>query len=94
MPTLCTVPTPYEMANVCSKKMARSPADQKLIFEQFVDSCRVSIELHDVNFTEVVELAKQHNLTAYDASYLWLAQHLGAELVTLDQDLEKASKKP
>jgi predicted nucleic acid-binding protein len=30
-------------------------------------------------------------LTAYDASYLWLAKHLNCELVTLDGKLEDAA---
>jgi len=30
-------------------------------------------------------------LTGYDASYLWLAQRLNAELVTLDRDLARAA---
>ena len=30
-------------------------------------------------------------LTAYDATYLWLAKHLDAELVTLDGELGNAS---
>ena len=85
---------PYEMANVCSKKMVRYPADRKTIFEQFVDSCRVPVDLHDVDFPEVVELAHRHNLTAYDASYLWLARHLDVGLVTLDEKLGKAAALP
>ena len=31
-------------------------------------------------------------VTAYDASYLWLARRLGAELVTLDAALLRASR--
>jgi len=50
---------------------------------------RLSIDFVEMDFTEVVLLAERYGLTAYDASYLWLARQL-AELVTLDQDLEKA----
>jgi len=32
-------------------------------------------------------------LTAYDASYLWLARRLDAELVTIDRQLNTAAKK-
>ena len=43
---------------------------------------------------EVVALAEQTNLSAYNACYLWLARHLGVELVTLDEKLEKAASPP
>jgi predicted nucleic acid-binding protein len=39
----------------------------------------------------VLELAESTGLTAYDASYLWLARELSAELVTLDGQLAKAA---
>ncbi len=32
----------------------------------------------------MVDLALESGLSAYDASYLWLALHLDAELITLD----------
>jgi predicted nucleic acid-binding protein len=38
-----------------------------------------------------VDLAEATGLTAYDASYLWLARTLNAELVTLDRKLAAAS---
>ena len=40
---------------------------------------------------EVLALAMARDLTAYDASYLWLAQRLGLPLVTLDQELARAA---
>ena len=36
-------------------------------------------------------LAKATGMTGYDASYLWLAGILGADLVTLDKKLAAAS---
>ena len=39
---------------------------------------------------DVVLLATATGTTAYDASYLWLAASLGADLVTLDDRLAKA----
>jgi predicted nucleic acid-binding protein len=40
-----------------------------------------------------MDLAVQTQLTAYDAAYLWLARHLGAELVTFDATLKAAARK-
>ncbi len=44
----------------------------------------------DVDHADAVLIARATGLTAYDASYLWLAGHLGAELVTLDARLAAA----
>jgi predicted nucleic acid-binding protein len=41
---------------------------------------------------EVMALADQHQLTAYDATYLELALREGVPLATLDEDLKKAAK--
>ena len=49
------------------------------------------IEIREVPFDAVVALAVATDLTAYDASYLWLARTLNAELVTLDRRLEQAA---
>lgn len=40
----------------------------------------------------IADLAQRHRLTAYDATYLELAERLGATLVTLDSDLLRLRK--
>lgn len=82
---------PYEMSSICWKKMRQNPGERAVIFEQFLASFDLPIELQNVDFPQVVELANRYGLTTYDASYLWLARNLGAELVTLDGDLEEAA---
>jgi predicted nucleic acid-binding protein len=37
-------------------------------------------------------LAEKKKITTYDASYLWVSQQLGGELVTLDERLLAAAK--
>ena len=49
-----------------------------------------SVEEVAVDHDGALKLAVTTGLTAYDASYLWLARKLGAELVTLDKQLAKA----
>ena len=83
----------YEMANICWKKMRAQPEERDIIFGQFVASQTINIELRDVDLAEAVVLGSKFNLSAYDASYLWLARELGAELVTLDARLEQAAAK-
>jgi predicted nucleic acid-binding protein len=40
----------------------------------------------------VVHLSREHDLTAYDATYLELAVRLGFGLVTYDEKLAKAAR--
>lgn len=52
---------------------------------------RPGVEEIAVDHDAVVELALEIGLTAYDASYLWLARQFGADLVTLDKTLDRAA---
>jgi len=80
----------FEVASICLKKLKRYPDRRQLILEAFKMLRRLTVELVEVDYTEIVLLAERQGLTAYDASYLWLARSLGAELVTLDRKLEQA----
>jgi predicted nucleic acid-binding protein len=52
---------------------------------------RLVLEEVAVDLDATLDLAGRTGLTAYDASYLWLARRLNAELVTLDRQLERAA---
>ncbi len=80
----------FEVANICLKKLKRYPDRRQLILEAFKMLGRLTVQQVKVDYGEAVLLAEHYGLTAYDACYLWLARRLGAELVTLDQKLEKA----
>jgi predicted nucleic acid-binding protein len=81
---------PYEVANVCVKKIAKYPAQEAQLLEAFSMLGALGIELITVSFDDVVALASRVGLTAYDASYLWLARRLRSDLVTLDKALQSA----
>ncbi len=51
---------------------------------------RLPMEIVSVDLAEAVSIADRFGLSAYDASYLWLARALDAELVTLDKKLDAA----
>jgi predicted nucleic acid-binding protein len=51
----------------------------------------LDIELVGIDQLAVVAIAEAARLTAYDASYLWLARERSAELVTLDRSLAHAA---
>ncbi len=52
----------------------------------------IHIQRVPVPATDVVSLAVRTGLTAYDASYLWLAMSRDAELVTLDRQLARVNQ--
>jgi predicted nucleic acid-binding protein len=82
---------PFEVANVCVKKMRRHPDQRDALAVAFGMFDRMEVDMVDVDHDEVLGLAQRVGLTAYDASYLWLARRTGSELVTLDRRLGAAA---
>jgi predicted nucleic acid-binding protein len=80
----------FELGNVCLNKIRRNPSQRAHLLATFNLASDHGIETVDVDHAEVLNLADRTGLTAYDATYLWLAKHLGAELVTLDKKLIRA----
>jgi predicted nucleic acid-binding protein len=71
--------------------MRLNPGQRAEVLSQFSAWDQFGIELLEVNHYGLPELAERFGLTSYDASYLSLAQQLGAELVTLDRRLARAA---
>ncbi len=81
----------YELANVCLVKVRRRPCERDALVRAFHLRHRLHVQMREVDAVGVVAIAEETRLTAYDASYLWLARFLGAELVTLDRRLRAAA---
>ena len=81
----------FELANVCLMKCRRHPDQRDALLAGFQLRSRLGVEEIAVDHAGVVELALATGLTAYDASYLWLARQLGAELLTFDKELDRAA---
>lgn len=81
----------YEIANVARTKVRRRPDSQPEIHAQLAALSRLDITLHDIDAAALLGTAIAADLTAYDAAYLWLARVLNAQLVTLDERLQRAS---
>jgi predicted nucleic acid-binding protein len=92
----CFAPTllPFEIVNVCVKKIRHDPANESLLLAALERFTRFGIDLRDIDLQSVTKIATRHGISAYDASYLWLARELGTELVTLDQRLKRAAALP
>ncbi len=81
----------FEMANICLNKMRRNPDMRQTIRNQYRLINQFKIEIQTVDDQAVLDLAVETGLSAYDASYLWLARELNCELVTLDKKLAAAA---
>jgi len=81
---------PYEVATVAAFKLRRRLLPLEEVATGLDLFARLGITLHGADPAALAAVAERTGLTAYDAAYLWLADSLGAELVTLDQKLERA----
>lgn len=82
----------FELANVCLIKSRRHPEQREALTTAFRLRSQLQVANASVDHDGVLELASATGLTVYDASYLWLARQLGADLVTLDKQLANAEK--
>lgn len=80
----------FEFANVSLLKLRRNQIQRGDLAIAYTLRLSFKIECLTVDFAKVLELAITTGLTAYDASYLWLARTHNAELVTLDKQLAAA----
>jgi predicted nucleic acid-binding protein len=81
----------FELANVCRTKCRRHAEQMPALRAAFALRRRLAIEELAVDQDGALDLAAAAGLAAYDASYLWLARALGAELVTPDPALAEAA---
>ena len=84
----------YELANVARNKTLRNPQILETIKEGLLGALQLEIQWQEVDHLAVLELALETGLTAYDATYLYVAQTLGIPLVTFDQQLQAAISGP
>jgi predicted nucleic acid-binding protein len=82
----------YELVNLALKKARKHPTSLPAIVVSLRGALKLPISRVDVPGFDVFRLAAETGLTAYDASYLWLARLRDAELVTLDRNLARAAE--
>jgi predicted nucleic acid-binding protein len=83
---------PLEVANVLlvAERRGRLSQAQCARFLGLLGALPIQVD-HSVPIAEVSATAQRHGLTAYDASYLMLAERLGGLLATLDDRLAAAA---
>jgi predicted nucleic acid-binding protein len=83
----------YELVNTAVTKAKAHPDRAGWIMKALARALAddVAITWSDVEYEAVADLAIRTGLSAYDASYLWLAEHMQAELVTLNKALARVA---
>jgi len=82
-PTVLT----YEVINGIHSSFLQKRIDAKLANALYQDFCKLPITLKTPDYKESLNLAIEHNLSGYDASYLWLTQNLQVPLISHDKAL-------
>lgn len=83
---------PFELGNTCWVKMRRNAELRESLLTIWADWIEdPPVTMVDVDLLGALQLAQRHDVTYYDASYLWLAQAHNAQLITLDRALLRAA---
>ena len=80
----------YELASICATKLSREPRRSKLIVQRYRMLANLDVDYAEPDWDTLPIMARQWELSAYDAAYLQLALARKAPLVTLDARLAKA----
>ena len=83
----------FELMNVAWKRAKKQPKATGLFLEALDMLEGLSLQFRGIDQGDVVKLGIATGLTAYDATYLWLAQALQMPLVTLDKKLGAHAKR-
>lgn len=83
----------FELTNVARQKVRRRMISPEAALAALAEFSDMQIESMPVPPAEAFTLAHRYDLSAYDASYLWLASHLQAPLATFDAKLGTAALK-
>jgi predicted nucleic acid-binding protein len=83
-----------EMASIAAKKVWLGEADDHVAREAVIQTPRITTRLvADSDFAPTAyELARDHRFSAYDATYLALADTSGTQVVTLDGKLARRAE--
>ena len=82
----------FELMNVAWKRSKKQPAATALFLKALEVIEGLDLRFRGIDQGEVVRLGLATGLTAYEATYLWLARALGMPLVTLDKKLGAQAK--
>jgi len=88
---------PLELVNtlLVGERNGRHSAEHSMAFLRLISELPISIESLELEETlnPVAALGREHRLSSYDASYVWLAMKEGLSLATLDQRVRRACER-
>jgi predicted nucleic acid-binding protein len=83
----------FELGNLCWKKLRLIPLQAAALHRNWTSwNASCPVRAVDIDLSATMDVARQHQLTFYDASYLWLANDKRADLVSLDARLVRAAR--
>lgn len=80
---------PFEVLNGLKMAVSRKRIDEDLAHDLGRKFLKIPIQFIPVDFMDTFLLANKHELTLYDASYLYLAKKQKMDLLTMDEKLKK-----
>lgn len=84
---------PYELASVALKKTKIEPSRHFKIAMRLRRALSTQVKLVPTAPLDLLELARETNLTIYDAAYLQAARRLGYPFVTFDAKLARHARR-
>jgi predicted nucleic acid-binding protein len=82
-----------ELGNTCWTKLRRHPGESDALLNAWLDwNAQPPVAVMAVDLTGTMQIAREHKLTFYDASYLWLTRDRLADLISLDGKLVRAAR--
>jgi predicted nucleic acid-binding protein len=86
---------PLEVANVLlvAERRGRLSEAQASRFLELLAQLPINVDTSPTDVAGIVATGRRHTLSSSDASYLLLAERLGATLATLDKPLAKAARR-
>lgn len=79
----------FEVVNGLKSAVVRKRIDIKKANTLINDFLNVTITFLEIDLSQILEESLKKNLSAYDASYIWLALQTNIPLLTLDKRLQK-----
>ena len=77
----------YELTSIARTKIFQNPDLRTSIVQALGRALVVEMNWIDIDYLETLRIALESGLTSYDASYVYVAQSLGASLITFDEQM-------